>query len=109
MPKYDKLVRDNIIEIIESEGKEVKYRVVDGEEYLDYLEDKLREEVEEFIEQPSNEELTDILTVLYTFNQKLDDNIIDLNFETTYGVKLRKKGGFEKGIVLEEVVENGME
>lgn len=61
---YNKLVRDRIPEIIKSQGKTCEIEILDDEAYLKALEDKLLEEVNEYRENPSIEELADISTVL---------------------------------------------
>lgn len=61
---YNKLVRDRIPEIIKSQGKTCEVDILDDEAYLKALEDKLLEEVNEYRENPSIEELADIFTVL---------------------------------------------
>ena len=61
---YNKLVRDRIPEIIKSQGKTCEVEILDDEAYLKALEDKLLEEVNEYRENPSIEELADIFTVL---------------------------------------------
>ena len=63
---YNKLVRDRIPEIIKSQGKTCEVEILDDEAYLKALEDKLLEDVNEYRENPSIEELADILTVLMT-------------------------------------------
>ena len=45
MKIYNKLVRDKIINIIESEGRIAKYRILDNNEYKQELNKKLQEEV----------------------------------------------------------------
>ena len=62
--RYDKLVRDNIPQIIESTGKKATYRILGEIEYKEYLEKKLDEEAAEFHESKSIEELADLLEVV---------------------------------------------
>jgi predicted house-cleaning noncanonical NTP pyrophosphatase (MazG superfamily) len=101
--KYNKLVRDNIPEIIESNGKRAKFRVLDIAEYLSFLEKKLDEEVAEFHESKSIEELADIVEVVKALALALDSDIFKLS--DTYFKKNTERGGFEKRICLTEVEE----
>ena len=50
MKKYNKLVRDLIPEVIEADGKKCETEIVYGEEKTKFLEDKLKEEVNEYLE-----------------------------------------------------------
>ncbi|MDL2319465.1 nucleoside triphosphate pyrophosphohydrolase, partial [Eubacteriales bacterium OttesenSCG-928-A19] len=61
---YNKLVRNKIPDIIRKNGKEPVTRVLEGEAFLAALDAKLREEVEEYLENPCMEEVADILEVL---------------------------------------------
>ncbi len=52
---YNKLVRDRIPEIIDSEpGRKSQYRILDDDEYLIQLNKKIIEESNEFIEENRN-------------------------------------------------------
>ena len=62
--KYDKLVRDLIPEIIEASGKRCVCSTLSDEEYLDKLDEKLNEELAEYQESKSMEELADLLEVV---------------------------------------------
>lgn len=57
-----KLVRDRIPELIRSDGLEPIVHVASAEEYATRLRDKLREEVDEFLD--SNDDLTELADVL---------------------------------------------
>jgi predicted house-cleaning noncanonical NTP pyrophosphatase (MazG superfamily) len=101
---YNKLVRDKILEIIESSGKDFKYHIADEKEYENLLVKKLQEEVEEFTENPCVEEIADILEVI----ESLID-ILGYSKEEVLEIKEKKKndrGAFNKGIVLEKVIED---
>ena len=50
MKKYNKLVRDLIPEVIEADGKKCETEIVYGEEKTKFLEAKLKEEVNEYLE-----------------------------------------------------------
>ena len=95
--KFDKLVRDRIPEIIEKNGSVAVTRTLTDEEYRVYLEKKLDEEVTEYHESKSIEELADILEVV---NALCGCDLMALD-----QVRLRKfceRGGFEAKILLME-------
>jgi predicted house-cleaning noncanonical NTP pyrophosphatase (MazG superfamily) len=102
--KYRKLVRDKIPDIIKNSGKEYRIHISEEEEYIKELKNKVIEEMEEFLENPTEEEMGDILEALEGFIDfyGLDKNLIEK-------VKLEKKnsrGGFKKRIILDKVIEN---
>ncbi len=98
--KYDKLVRDKIPEIIKKKGGRAKTHVADDKEYEQKLHEKLREEVDEFLQQPNEEELADVMEVL--------DAIIRLHIldkkkvQAIQKEKAEERGRFEKQIILDE-------
>lgn len=97
-----KLVRDFIPRIIEEAGKICRYRVVnDIRGFEKILREKMREEVAEFIENPSYDEAADIYEVLYALAwlHKLDmQGVVNTAVQ-----KREERGGFHHGIVLESV------
>ncbi len=62
--QYNKLVRDRIPEIIEASGKRCVCSTLSDEEYLAKLDEKLNEELAEYQESKSMEELADLLEVI---------------------------------------------
>ena len=64
MKKYDKLIRDKIPDIIAADGKQCTVKVMEQQEYKQYLKAKLREETNEYLESAAVEELADVLEVL---------------------------------------------
>lgn len=96
-----KLVRDKIPEIIKSSGKKPATRIADEQEYLKLLLNKLQEEVEEFRESLSKEELADVYEVIDAIisNLNWDHNEI----KQIQKEKREKRGGFSKKIILESV------
>lgn len=98
---YHKLVRDNIPEIIESDGKKCVTRALSQEEYLKELRRKLDEEVQEYHESGDHEELADILEVVYALAASTGCTEDALN--TIRQEKAQKRGGFSKRILLETV------
>ena len=102
-----KLVRDNIPELIREDGGCCSIRVVHGvDEHMVWLKEKIIEEAQEFIENPSYEEAADMLEVIKTFCY-----LGDLDFEAVINVARNKQethGGFYNGIILEEISKNEM-
>ncbi len=98
--KYDKLVRDKIPEILASKGIKATFRTLDETEYKEYLEKKLDEEVAEFHESKSIEELADILEVVETLC-----DLIGRNGDMIWAQCLKRtgRGGFKKRICLLEI------
>ena len=98
---YNKLIRDKIPEIIEGKGKSLTCHKADDREYLNALREKIKEEVEEFYEDPSTEEMGDILEVLHAL---MDYHNLDKDeVEKIREDKARERGKFEKQLILESV------
>ncbi|MDF2545776.1 MAG: hypothetical protein K0R93_674 [Anaerosolibacter sp.] len=100
---YNKLVRDRIPEIIEKENKVHAIHTATDEEYISQLYEKVIEELNEFKENPSEEEMADILEVLAAISSyfRLDEDTIQQVREK----KNEKRGKFDKRIILEKVIE----
>ncbi|MBO7218383.1 MAG: nucleoside triphosphate pyrophosphohydrolase [Clostridia bacterium] len=97
---YNKLVRDLIPNIIEKNGDTCTTRILDDKEYLDELNKKLLEEVNEYLEAGSLEELGDVYDV---FCAILDAKGVSYeDFKNLAKVKTDKRGGFKKKIFLIE-------
>ncbi len=100
---YNKLVRDRIPEIIEAEDKTCITEVLTDERYLEMLDAKLAEELTEYQESKSLEELADLLEVMRAVVQARDWTWEQL--EQVRQEKAARRGGFEKKILLKEVME----
>ncbi|MEG0835566.1 MAG: nucleoside triphosphate pyrophosphohydrolase [Lachnospiraceae bacterium] len=99
--KYDKLIRDNIPEIIEADGKTCICEILLDEEYIARLNEKLLEEVHEYLESGTVEELADIGEVMHAI---LEYKKISLEeFQCIRMEKLKQNGGFKKRLLLKEV------
>ena len=100
---HNKLVRDNIIDIIENNGKKAIYEILFNEEYIKELNKKLMEEVSEFLENDKVEELADILEVIYAII--VNKNLTIKEVKKIMAKKKEENGSFTKKIFLKEVIE----
>ena len=98
---YDKLVRDRIPEIIETTGKTCVTEILSRDAYIQKLDEKLNEELAEYQQSKSLEELADLLEVM--------DAVVKARgytWEALTALKEEKyaaRGGFEQQILLKEV------
>lgn len=96
---FDKLVRDNIPDIIERNGEKAITHIAEDAEYEEALTHKLHEEVGEFLENPCVEKVADILEVLHAL---CDLKGVDLQtIEEVRKQKAEERGGFSRRIILE--------
>ena len=101
---YEKLVRDNIPDIIRKNGEEPIIKILNEEEYKKELEKKLIEECNEVINAKGNdriEELADLLEVMYSLVELENKTMDDVEQERI--TKKEKRGGFLKKIYLKGV------
>ena len=99
--KYNKLVRDNMPEIIKEQGNVPVVEILEGENYFDALNKKLAEEIAEYFENYNVEELVDIVEVVYAIVKYNGLSLDDFN-----GLRLKKygeRGGFDNRISLIEI------
>ena len=99
---YDKLVRDKIPDIISNENKACAYHTVKGETLMSRYRDKLLEEFDELMDNPTLEEAADLYEVVRGIIEHLD---LDMG-RVVYDVATKKReqrGGFSRGVVLEVV------
>lgn len=94
---HNKLVRDRIPEIIEECGRKCEWEVLSDKEYLARLDEKLQEELDEYMEDKSLEELADLLEVLMAVAEARGSFA---EVERIRQKKREKRGGFEKRILL---------
>ena len=96
-----KLVRDKIPGLIKKAGKVPIFRRAKKEEMAGLLFDKFIEEINEFLDEPSEEEAADILSVLEALCR---ENSISLTRVIEVAeLKAREKGKFKKRYVLEDI------
>lgn len=103
MKQYHKLTRDRIPEIIEADGKTCICETLSDENYLHLLDEKLNEELAEYQESKSLEELADLLEVIQAVVKARGWTLEEL--EQVRSDKAAERGGFEKKILLKEVIE----
>ena len=102
MPIYNKLVRDNIPDILQEKGKGYVGRTAENkEEFFDKLKEKLQEEVDEFFESPNAEEIADIQEVLDALAHSIGADIAEV--ATIKEEKAATRGRFYTGYILEMV------
>lgn len=99
MTEYNKLVRDNVPNLINAQGGKAETHKADDPEFLEKAREKLREEVDEFVVSNDPDELADILEITYAvaeamgLNEKALDHLRDK--------KRDERGGFKHHIILE--------
>ncbi len=101
MTLYKKLVRDKIPEIVLRDGRAVKIRTADTQEFDRFLKQKFMEETEKFFESFEKDELADMLQLVHAcaeFHGWSMDDLEDLRKK-----KLDEKGGFSRRIILESI------
>lgn len=98
---YNKLIRDKIPQIIEQSGKQAILEEVSGKEYLELLNAKLGEELQEYLDSQSVEELADLVEVVYAILEHKDVSLQD--FEVIRKQKVEERGAFRDRLLLKEV------
>ncbi|MEK4062652.1 MULTISPECIES: nucleoside triphosphate pyrophosphohydrolase [Paenibacillus] len=107
MAEYPKLVRDGIPGLITSQGRSCTSRILEPEEYIEYLRAKLREETAEYFKAESDEhaleELADMLEVIRALAQThgADSEVL----ENIRAEKAERRGAFKERILLLQLEE----
>jgi predicted house-cleaning noncanonical NTP pyrophosphatase (MazG superfamily) len=99
---FNKLVRDKIPEIIENQAQTAVTETLSQEDFKKYLDLKLNEELAEYLESDSVEELADLTEVIYALI-KLKGRSPD-DFEKIRLDKTEERGAFDRRILLKEVL-----
>lgn len=101
--EHNKIVRDKIPAIIEQNNQRAVCRIPEKEVIIRGLETKLTEELSEYLEDHSLEEMADLLEVMHGLLHHRGvswDELERIRLE-----KREKRGGFEQGIWLESTEE----
>ncbi|MGB4984213.1 MAG: nucleoside triphosphate pyrophosphohydrolase [Erysipelotrichaceae bacterium] len=103
---YNKLVRDNIPDIILKDNHQPVTRILNNDDYKKELEKKLLEEYNEVLNTTTSEERIEELADMYeilTYLAQLENKTINDVIEVANNKK-NKRGGFDKKIFLEKVI-----
>ncbi len=98
---YHKLVRDHIPEIIMASGRRCQVVELPEDEYLTMLEKKLTEELAEYQQSKSLEELADLMEVIRAVAEARGSSMEAV--EAIRVQKAEKRGGFKRRLLLREV------
>lgn len=98
---HNKLVRDKIPQIIKDAGKTPTIKILTDREYEEELTRKLQEELDEFKEDGSLEELADLQEVIDSI--LCHRNISNEEFYRIVNSKREKRGSFRDKIYLHSV------
>ncbi|MDD4705888.1 MAG: nucleoside triphosphate pyrophosphohydrolase, partial [Bacilli bacterium] len=94
MKIYNKLVRDNIPEIMINNGVKPQIRILSDDEYITELNRKLQEELNEYLETGNIEELADleeVLLAILKYNKINEEEFTEIRLS-----KVKKRGAFNK-------------
>lgn len=98
----NKLVRDNIPDIVKANGKIPIYDTIkEDNKYVQLLKSKLQEEVREYLESGEIIELCDVVEVVYALLKT--HGISRSEFEDMRNEKVTVNGMFEKRIFLKKI------
>jgi len=100
--RYNKLIRDRILEIIEADGEKPYFRILNKKEYIREIEKKILEEAKELIKAKNKKEIVNEIIDL----QELIDVLISglrlkkSEIQKQQKIKNKKRGGFKKKLFL---------
>ena len=100
MKVYDKLVRDNIPNIMDKDNVNYDIEVVSDDIALEYLYKKLKEETNELLEDKNLDEICDCIEVLFSIANKYgfsDEEVLARRMD-----KKTTRGGFNKNLILKK-------
>ena len=100
----NKAIRDRIPEIIRDSGHSCNVKEMPDTEFLEELDKKLDEELLEYKENRSVEELIDIVEVIRRISELRGTSLE--NFEKIRNEKAKERGAFEKNLFLIDTTED---
>jgi len=100
--RYNKLIRDKILEIIKEAGERPYWRILTKKEYLKEIKKKTLEEAKELI---SAKKKKDIINEIVDIQELIDVLILELKLtkqeiKEQQKIKNKKQGGFKKRLFL---------
>jgi len=100
--KYNKLIRDRILEIIKEAGEKPYWRVLNKKEYLKEIKKKVFEEAEELIRAKNKKEVIDEIVDIQELIDVLTSKIgsTKSQIQKQQKIKNKKRGGFKKQLFL---------
>jgi len=99
--EVNKLVRDKVPGMIGETGEMPNFRLLDDDEFLAALNDKLLEEVAEYMESKKLEELADVLQVICTISEIIGGGQRELEY--IRDEKAVERGRFNMHVFLESI------
>lgn len=107
MSVYNKLIRDKVPEVIAKNGQLAAIRTLSDDEFSQELEKKLQEEVAEYLQDKTADELIDIMEVVYALGEQRGHTPESL--ERLRLKKAQTRGGFDERLFLMSVDDNSNE
>lgn len=104
MAGYHKAIRGRIPEIIRRNGQECTVEKLDDREFLEFMEEKLMEELGEYLDSGSVEELADLVEACYRLAELR--GIDRKRFDKIRQRKLEEAGGFDENLILTEIYQD---
>ena len=104
MIQYNKAIRDKIPEIIKESGSKCNIKTLSDKEFLEKMEKKLDEEIAEYHQSKSVEEIADIIEVLERVAALKGTSVKELI--RIKEEKAQKRGKFEKNLLLVDTEES---
>jgi len=100
--RYNKLIRDRILEIIEANKEKPYFRILNKKEYIREIKKKILEEAKELIEAKSKKEIINEIVDIQELIDVLisESGLTKLQIQKQQKVKDKKRGGFKKKLFL---------